>query len=372
MRISVIFLLHTLFLISCPACGEKRDTLLEGGGTNRSAGPPVTRSEIILTADAYARIHWTMSAINRTGISCGAYFISNYPEGNRIGVGYKWGGWNDIDDFLQKIEEGYGTGTGGGMNTYEHFSSDCVVGVSCTGFVSRAWHLYQKYTLCYQVPDIPRKLCEISRPVEGVDLGSHQVDALQKGDAFINDFHTILFVYETRDGDPMVMDSSFPGVRFRRLTWSHLASEGYRAIRYVNIREVGNPPGTIAKPLKIQSDRFPFIHEGNTRDVVGMEFDRYSASPAISQVGPEVMYELLMRCPGTVTMTVTDVPHEGINNDIHLLGSLERSDAEMMAVDCIERADNTITRELDNGFYYIIIDSSMDLPGEYTLSVDFN
>jgi hypothetical protein len=284
-------------------------------------------------------------------------------------MGYKWGGWNDIDDFLGKIDQGYGTGTGGGSNTYEDFSIDCVVGVSCTGFLSRAWHLNEKYTLCYKDPDIPRKFCEITYTIEGVDLGSRQVSLLRKGDAFINDYHTILFVYETKGGEPMVMDSSMPGVRFRRLTWEYLDSEGYRAIRYINIEETSNPRGTIENPFLIESDDLPFIHEWNTRDVVGMEFDRYSAAPLIGHIGPEVVYSLRMDESAVVSMTVTDIKHEGINNDIHLLGSLDRND-EQMAVDCIERADNTITRELDGGIYYIIIDCNNDLPGEYTLTVD--
>jgi hypothetical protein len=42
----------------------------------------------------------------------------------------------------------------------------------------------------------------------------------------------------------------------------------------------------------------------------------------------------------------------------------------MMATNCIERADNAITRELDEGSYFVIIDSSDDAPGEYRLVVD--
>jgi hypothetical protein len=370
MRLPAILLLLATLLLSSPACGEKRETILDTDGSNAAVGPPVTRSDVILTADKYARLHWTMSMANRTGTSCGGYFASTYPAGNRIGMGYKWGGWNDIDDFMEKIADGYGTGTGGGANTYEYFSIDCVVGVSCTGFVSRAWHLYQKYTLCYPDPDIPRKFCEICQDIEGVDFVNRQLDALKKGDAFINDYHTILFVYETRDGKPMVMDSSIEGVRFRQLTWDYLASEGYKAIRYDNITERTNPLGTIVNPIAIDSDEFPFTHDGNTRDVISMEFDRYSAEPTVLQVGPEVVYTLQMRSPGTVTLIVTDIKHEGIDNDIHLLGSLQRNDVVMMATDCIERADIAITRELDAGPYFVIIDSSSDAPGEYRLIID--
>jgi hypothetical protein len=372
MRFPILYVLQAILLFSGFACSDTGDTILEAGGPDGSVGPPVTRSEAILTADKYARIHWTMSSTNRTGTSCGQQFLSNYMEGPRIGMGYKWGGWTHVDSFVQMIEEGYGTGTGGGADVYEDFPNDCVIGVSCTGFVSRAWHLNEKYTLCYPSPDIPRKFCNIAHTIDGVNLGSHQVDALKKGDAFINDYHTILFIYETRSGHAQIMDSSYEGVRFRRLSFASLASEGYEAIRYENILDDTNPSGTIANPITIDSNEFPYVHKGNTRDVVGMNFDSYSAAPLVSQVGPDVVYELRMRSPGTVSMIVTDIKHEGIDNDIHLLTTLDRNDAGMVGTGCIERADNTLTTQLDEGLYYIVIDSAHDLPGEYTLFVDSN
>lgn len=282
-----------------------------------------------------------------------------------------WNGWTDIDEFLTKIGEGYGTGTGGGADTYDDYSIDCVVGVSCTGLVSRAWHLDQKYTLCYPDPGIPRKLCEMADVVDGVDFARHQVGALRKGDAFINSYHTILFVYVTRDGKPVVMDSSYPGVRFRKLTWAYLSAGGYAAIRYRNIREVENPAGTISNPITVRSDQFPYSHEGNTRDVVSMEFDRYMVAGTTSQVGPEVVYRLEVTTPGTVWISVTDVEYEAIDNDIHLLQSLARNDLSLTATDCVTGGDNAIEAELQAGVYYVVIDSSADLPGEYTLMMDY-
>jgi hypothetical protein len=353
------------------ACGDPDSAVFESKSADTIVGPPVTRSEVILTADTYARLHWTMTTANLTGVSCGGGFVSDYPPGDRVGVGYKWGGWNDVDDFLQKIEQGYGTGTGGGSDTYSDYSIDCVAGVSCTGFVSRAWRLNEKYTLCYPDPDIPRKFCEITDAIEGVDFARRQVDALRKGDAFINDYHTILYVYQTRDGKPVVMDSSYPGVRFRKLTWGYLASEGYTAIRYRNIVETAAPPGTIANPIVVRSDTFPYQGRGNTRDVVSMEFDRYATAQAVSQVGPEVVYRLELTTPGTVVLSVTDVTHEGINNDIHLLRSLDRHDLSLTAMGCVAAADNVITTGLDAGVYYVVVDSSVDLPGEYTLFMGF-
>ncbi len=199
-------------------------------------GPPVTRSEAIATAQRYATVTWTMSAQNRTGITCGGTFTSNYQVGPRTGVGYKWGGWTDVDEFVEKISVGYATGTGGGLS-YRTIPFDCMVGVSCTGLVSRAWHLDHKYTLNYADPDIPRKFQEITHVIEGVDIGAGRVSEIKKGDALINDYHIMLFVYETSGGTPWIIDSTAEGVRFRPVSWSALAADGYTAIRYNNIVE---------------------------------------------------------------------------------------------------------------------------------------
>jgi hypothetical protein len=337
---------------------------------NAVDGPAVTRSEVILTGDKYARLHWKMTEQNRRGVNCNGNFVSDYPVGDRVGMGYKWGGWDDIEDFTQKIKEGYGTGTGGYVS-YEDYPFECVVGVSCTGFVSRAWHLDYKYTLNYaNRPDIVRKFNRITQPVTGVDFENHKTEMLKKGDAFINAEHIILFIYETRSGKAKIMDSSSGGVSFRQLNWSFFSRNGYQALRYNNIKDENNPAGTKTNPIKIPTNSFPYTVLGNTRDVVSMEFDSYSTAPDINEQGPDVIYQLQVNISGTITINVTDIKHEGINNDVHLLKTLNK-DTIQKAVDCITRADNTISQNLEAGIYYIIIDSNDDTPGEYTLTVNF-
>jgi len=228
-KVSIILLSSQLLCNSINCLETKNINNVENKGF--VDGPPVTRSEVILTGDKYARLHWTMTEQNRTGVNCEGYFTSFYPVGGRIGMGYKWGGWDNIENFIQKIKQGYGTGTGGYVN-YQAYSFECVVGISCTGFVSRAWRLDYKYTLNYaNRPDIERKFSRITKPVAGIDFRNHKTENLKKGDVFINEGHIILFVYENRDGYPMIMDSSFEGVRFRHLSWSYLAENNYQAIR---------------------------------------------------------------------------------------------------------------------------------------------
>lgn len=333
-------------------------------------GPPVTRSNIILTADKYARVHWRMSEENRTGKSPNSRFRSNYHVGDRIGMAYKWSGWDTVEDFLKKIKAGYGAGTGGGSGTYNNYSINDVIGISCTGLVSRAWHLRNKYTLNYPNPNIRRKFQEITHDIEGIDFGNNQLEELRKGDAFINWHHIILFLYKGRDGNLRVIDSSTPGVRFRTIGITYLKKSKYTSIRYNNIREITNPKGTIVNPIKIVLSEDGFKTEGNTRDVVSMEFDSYSISPEKSQVGPEVIYEFDLNTPKILEIKITDFKDEGIDNDIHLLSSLRKND-KLMAVDCIAFGDNNITKQLIRGTYYIAVDSKNDLPGEYTLTIKF-
>ena len=146
--------------------------------------PLVTRSQVVLTADKYARVKWFMAKINLKGIGCGNSFTSDYPVGPRIGMGYKFGGWDSIDTFLSKIAKGYGTGTG--AETYKTIPFDCVTGISCTGLISRAWKLNHKYTLIYpNQPDVPRQFNEITNIVKGADFLLKKTKELKKGDAFL-------------------------------------------------------------------------------------------------------------------------------------------------------------------------------------------
>jgi len=336
--------------------------------SKKGDGPPVTRTQIILTADKYARVHWTMSEKNRTGKNSNKNFKSNYRPGKRIGMGYKWGGWDSIEEFLDRIEKGYGAGTGGGGNYYRNFSKNDVTGISCTGLVSRAWYLEHKYTLNYSSPFTRRKFQEISHDLKNVDFKNNKIESLRKGDAFINVHHIILFVYKRKDGKLRVIDSSTPGVTFRTIKTSYLNKNGYKAIRYNNIIETEDPQGTINNPIKINELTQTFIADGNTRDIVSMEFDSYSSDPKSSQVGPEVIYELNISQSGNIEIEVTGIKKENIDNDIHLLHNLKKSN-DGLAINCIASNDNRIEQLLEKGKYYIIVDSNDDKPGEFTLSV---
>ena len=118
---------------------------------------PISRAEIIQNAAEYESIEWTATSSNISdGIvqtPDGAYIDT--PDWVTIGqkqkVPYKWGGWTEINTFAAQISNGVYAGD----NYCESVSwgSTYCVGVDCSGLVSRAWDLSDKYGT-YTLPDI--------------------------------------------------------------------------------------------------------------------------------------------------------------------------------------------------------------------------
>ena len=363
--------LLALLLVLAPACAS--DGGVEGPDDDRGGevdGPAVTRSEAVLGADRYALVRWTMTEENRRGTACGGLFVSDYTVGDRIGMGYKWGGWDDVETFLVKMGEGHATGTGGYVD-YDVVPFDCVAGISCTGLVSRAWRLDHKHTLDYPArPDIPRQLDDITRPVAGVDFRSRERGDLRRGDALMNATHVMLFLYVTRDGYPVVIDSRSEGVALRKTSWGFLDAYGYEAIRYNNIVDGPPPRGTVERPFAVSSRNGRFHARGNTRDAVSMRIDWYPTDPSRREQGPENVYLLDLDRASEVTIEISDDRRARIDNDVFLLSST-RTDGDRRAVDCIAGDDRRISRALGPGRYWIVVDSGWDLPGEYLIDVDW-
>jgi len=130
-----------LFLVS--ACLE--DPGLKSNAENTAVdGSPVTRSQVVLTADGYAMAHWTMRQDNRTGVTCEGTFFSEYPLGDRVGVGYKWGGWTELDEYLDKVSRGWATGTGGGLTWETIHGMAMIIDSSSPGVRMRlvSWYVF--------------------------------------------------------------------------------------------------------------------------------------------------------------------------------------------------------------------------------------
>lgn len=314
------------------------------------------RGDAVLIGDTYNREHWNCTSANTKGTSqsCPSAYTSYYSVGNYIGVPYKWGGFDSIDQFRTKLSQGYGAGS---------YSSDgvlsCITGVDCSGYVSRCWEQTTKYGTS--------TIQEISS-----QLGS--TSAMKKADAFNKaGSHVVMLAYYHRDGSPVIMEAAGGEYRktvFRKVSWSYL--NGYLPIRYDNIADDTNVEGTISNPVKINS--FPYLSSGNTRNMNSLGIDTYSIKPETNETGPEVIYEFTVGIPGTIDISVTDIQSEGIDNDIHLLSSLN-IDSNKMATNALARGDRSIIMHIDAGTYYIVVDSfsssGADKPGEYTMSASF-
>jgi len=109
--------------------------------------PPVTREEALNTADQYVALVWTASAQNLTNGQI------NDPDGHAVQTPdwihlgqnqhmvYQWGGFSTINNFVDGLAAGKYAGD---MATSA--VSNYAVGVDCSGFVCRCWHMPQHYS----------------------------------------------------------------------------------------------------------------------------------------------------------------------------------------------------------------------------------
>ena len=118
----------------------------------RSAG--ITRQEILENAESYLSGDWLLSQKNYAVAGVPSECIPplgriwQRPDRLEGGIGlritavpYKWGGYDLLPGFLEKLEQGY---LAGDICTcrderYNYCITDNSTGVDCSGFVSRAW-----------------------------------------------------------------------------------------------------------------------------------------------------------------------------------------------------------------------------------------
>ncbi len=182
----------------------------------------ITRDQVISNADAYATHSWYCSSENASG--CGSQTscpvdYSKFGAGWHTGVAYKWGGFDSIESFDQKLGDGYTAGDVTGTSC----TASCATGVDCSGYVSRCWGLTSKYST--------RTLPNISQEVSQ--------DSLKKGD-ILNKYgnHVVLFDKLAGNGSPIVYESVYGSphkVFYHTTSWWALS--GYSPRRYDNIEE---------------------------------------------------------------------------------------------------------------------------------------
>ncbi len=306
----------------------------------------IERNEVLVRAQTYVYHPWHCSQANKTA-SCSSGYDSAFVPGDYLGLPYDWGGYMSLYTFDQGIQDGLGAGS---------YSSDgvldCTVGLDCSGFVSKAWDIGH-----YTTSNI-ETVCD--------SISSSQA---LPGDAFnVAGYHVILFG-GTTDGDwPLFYEAIGYGVIANALSgWSNVT--GFSPVRYSGITgaaSVDSPVGTAVNPIPV--GQFPFVHNGNTATSLSDMFDHYGADTTKNEAGPEVVYELTIDSPGTLTVQVQD--GDGVDIDVHVCSHLS-------TFDCIARHDTFIQLDdLSCGTWYVIADSwtnasGQSFPGAYTLTVDF-
>lgn len=309
----------------------------------------IPRNEVMDNAALYAYHGWHCAEANLS-VDCSTDWESDYTVGDYTGIPYKWGGYDTVEEFDQKLADGYGAGS----HSW-HGILSCVTGEDCSGFVSLAWETSARYTTSsfYEVT---------------TDISTSQV---QTADAF-NDAgsHIVLHAYFRDDGVPAFYEAAGgpSKVRFTAAqSWSYL--NGFTPVRYDGI-EASTPQdfaGTLSDPIVVS--RFPYSDSRNTVTASSDEFDEYICKTGTYERGPEYIYLLDFNGTGTLTASLTD--ELAVDIDLHLLSDLDESA-------CLTRNDVGFTFDITTpGRYYLVADtwssssSAEEYPGPYSVSIDF-
>lgn len=305
----------------------------------------VTRQEMLSRSDAFARLSWQMGDANRKGKNCPADYVSDYLAGTQTGMPYKWGGFDDEASFRAGLTAGKGAGSHKSNGTL-----DCVVGLDCSGFVSRVWGLSRHVATS--------QLNSAGSAVKTKDLKPG--DALNKPGS-----HVVLFAGFRDDGVPIFFEASGAAKKVRLNTsasWAYL--NGYSPLRYGAVAdETPNCAGTSDKPIEVTG--FPFTDKRSTFLACSDRFDEYSCKRGTSESGREVIYRLTVTEPATVVARVSSAVETDV--DLHLLSKLD-ADA------CVARGDTSLKTVVGPGTWFLVADTwtdqeNLERSGEYTLEL---
>ncbi len=310
--------------------------------------PPITRDQVMANAAAYAHQTWRSGAAN-LHVSCSSSWNTTYTAGSYVGLPYKWGGFDDLAAFQQKLSQGYGPGS-----RSEYGVLPCVTGVDCSGFLSRVWQLPSKYGTA--------TLSQVTTEIR-------DIDDVRPGDAWVKPgSHVVLHAYFRDDGTPTWSEASGGAEKVRLMTsgsWAYL--NGYRPVRYKGIRETADlsHAGTLEDPIPIPS--FPFTDSRNTVLAASDEIDEYPCKPGTREEGPEFVYAADLPGPGKLTATLAYTG--GVELGAFLLSG---NGPET----CVAHANRKLGYEVKAPRRYLLVvdgysKAQDEFSGPYTLTVSF-
>ena len=208
----------------------------------------ITRSQIIDKAIKYKNVVWNATNFNfpdnepanagfeyllepvnpLIGDNCSCYgiwvpsWISTIED--NIGMPYKWGGFTDINDWHELVAD-YRI-TGDQTSGCYDLSDDQVIGVDCSGFISKVWNQSSHYGT--------RELPNLSTDISG--SGTNIFGNLRMGDILNNSGHHVMLFLQMDGNNYVVIHSE--GVTHGRVLQESMTEEdldGFIPRRYNNI-----------------------------------------------------------------------------------------------------------------------------------------
>lgn len=124
--------------------------------------------------------------------------------------------------------------------------------------------------------------------------------------------------------------------------------------------------GTIDDPILVES--FPFADARDTAAAPSGVFDLYDCALETDEGGDGFVYRLEVPEAGILTASLDDMPGDGVDVDVHLLGSPDPSD-------CLMRDNISLNYAVVAGTYWIVVDTWVDdegspKAGPYTLTLE--
>ncbi len=202
----------------------------------------VTRTQAVARAKTYEDMQWTASTpnwVNNCTTIPGGTTKYRTPlaysnNGAKTSIPYKWGGFTKWTDWLGFVSSGKKTGNYFTSNNSTcsgtAYSSDLdtyVIGVDCSGAVTRWWEYYPKQST-NSLPDISTYL--------GLSNTQAGFSALKKGD-IVNKAgsHTRMCIDDNPTGTATFMEASGGNWNVQHKSYSYTELTGYKSYRYNNI-----------------------------------------------------------------------------------------------------------------------------------------
>ena len=222
---------------------------------------PLTRAQVIETANAFASIRWRVNpgAYGPTpDTSCTGFnrvrrpgYINGKVNQEVQGIPYCWGCMGSLPQIATQIERGMKAGN---ICTRNDPRRD-VAGVDCSAFVSATWGLSTHFTTI-AIPSIAKPLANSLDLLPG--------DALNKPGS-----HVMLFVRFTPDKKAEVIEASTGGCNGRvcRNVYplGSLLARGYVPVRYRGLVNDQSTPTDIAKANTSGPDKKPVAKTGGAQ-----------------------------------------------------------------------------------------------------------